>query len=105
MVVLGTVELPDVSSSVAPEAKRLTEGDSLSVGSFAWSPDGTRIAFSAQKDSDIISAYSNDIYVVQLADKVVKKIVDTPGPDTNPKGSTDGEKTAFQPGAGSKDFY
>ena len=105
MAHLWTIELPDISSSVAPEAKRLTEGDAFSVGSFAWSPDGTRIAFSAQKDSDIISAYSNDIYVVQLADKVVKKIVDTPGPDTNPKWSPDGKRIAFQTGAGSKYFY
>src|SRR5258708_7597258 len=45
MAHLWTIELPDISSSVAPEAKRLTEGDAFSVGSFAWSPDGKRIAF------------------------------------------------------------
>src|SRR5712692_7102725 len=105
MAHLWMIDLPDGTTNAAPEAKRLTEGDAFSVGSFAWSPDGTRIAFSAQKDSDIISAYSNDIYVVQLADKVVKKIVDTPGPDTNPKWSPDGKRIAFQTGAGSKYFY
>src|SRR4029077_8480680 len=57
MAHLWLIDLPDATANAAPEAKRLTEGNSFSVGSFAWSPDGTRIAFSAQKDSDIISAF------------------------------------------------
>src|SRR5689334_505511 len=63
MAHLWTIDLPDNSTNAVPEAKRLTEGDAFSVGSFAWSPDGTRIAFSAQKDSDLISSFSEDIYV------------------------------------------
>src|SRR5256886_15310941 len=53
MAHLWIIDLPDDSANAAPEAKRLTEGDAFSVGSFAWSPDGTRIAFSAQKDPDL----------------------------------------------------
>jgi dipeptidyl aminopeptidase/acylaminoacyl peptidase len=105
MAHLWMIELPDATANAASEAKRLTEGNAFSVGSFAWSPDGTRIAFSAQKDSDLISGYSNDIYVVKVADKSVKKIVDTPGPDTDPKWSPDGKKIAYQTAAGSKYFY
>jgi len=105
MAHLWIIDLPDDSANAAPEAKRLTEGDAFSVGSFAWSPDGTRIAFSAQKDSDLISSFSEDIYVVKIADKSVKKIVDTPGPDTNPKWSPDGKKIAFETAAGAKFFY
>ena len=105
MAHLWIIDLPDNSVNAAPEAKRLTEGDAFSVGSFAWSPDGTRIAFSAQKDSDLISSFSEDIYVVKIADKSVKKIVDTPGPDTNPKWSPDGKKIAFETAAGAKFFY
>ena len=105
MAHLWLIDLPDNSANAAPEAKRLTEGDAFSVGSFAWSPDGTRIAFSAQKDSDLISSFSEDIYVVKIADKSVKKIVDTPGPDTNPKWSPDGKKIAFETAAGAKFFY
>jgi dipeptidyl aminopeptidase/acylaminoacyl peptidase len=105
MAHLWTIDLPDGTTNTVPEAKRLTEGDAFSVGSFAWSPDGTRIAFSAQKDADLISSFSNDIYVVTISDKAVKKIVDTPGPDTNPRWSPDGKRIAYQTAAGSKYFY
>jgi len=105
MAHLWTIDLPDGTANAAPEAKRLTEGEAFSVGTFAWSPDGTRIAFSAQQDADLISSFSNDIYIVTVADKAVKKIVSTPGPDTNPKWSPDGKKIAYQTAAGSKYFY
>jgi len=105
MAHLWTIALPDGTTNAAPEAKRLTEGEAFSVGSFAWSPDGTRIAFSAQQDPDLISSFSNDIYIVTVADKAVKKIVSTPGPDTNPKWSPDGKRIAYQTAAGSKYFY
>jgi len=115
MAHLWIVEVPDNSANATPEAKRLTEGDAFSVGSFAWSPDGTRIAFSAQKDPDLISSFSEDIYVAKVPNRSVtssdertdsvKKIVDTPGPDTNPKWSPDGKKIAFETAAGAKFFY
>ena len=105
MVHLWTIELPDATTNALPEAKRMTEGDAFSVGSFAWSPDGARIAFSAQKDPDLISGFSSNIYVLTVADKAVKKIVDAPGPATNPKWSPDGKKIAYQTAAGSKYFF
>src|SRR5882757_9906204 len=115
MAHLWIVEVPDNSANATPEAKRLTEGDAFSVGSFAWSPDGTRIAFSAQKDPDLISSFSEDIYVAKVPNRSVtssdegtdslKKIVDTPGPDTNPKWSPDGKKIAFETAAGAKYFF
>jgi len=89
MTHLWTIEFSSGASTPA-EPKRLTEGDKFSVGSFSWSPNGTRIAFSAQKDPDLISSDTSDIYVVSVNDKAVKKIVSTPGPDRNPKWSPDG---------------
>src|SRR2546425_8954767 len=104
MAHLWTIEIPG-GSAPASEPKRLTEGDKFSVGDFSWSPDGTRIAFSAQKDPDLISSATADLYLVMVSDGAVKKIVSTPGPDTNPKWSPDGKKIAFETAAGAKYYY
>jgi Tol biopolymer transport system component len=104
MTHLWTIEISP-GATPTEEPKRLTEGDKFSVGSFSWSPDGTRIAFSAQKDPDLISSESADLYVVTIDDRAVKKIVSTPGPDTSPKWSPDGKKIAFETAAGSRYFF
>jgi dipeptidyl aminopeptidase/acylaminoacyl peptidase len=84
----------------------LTEGNSFTVGSFAWSPDGNRIAFSAQRDPDLGSAETADIYVLTVSDHATKKIVSTPGPDTDPVWSPDGTEIAYQTADGSEySFY
>jgi len=103
MTHLWTIELP--SEEGATEAKRLTEGDAFSVTDFSWSPDGARIAFSAQSDPDLISSDTADIYVVAAGGGTPKKIVSTPGPDTNPKWSPDGKQIAFETAAGEKYNY
>src|SRR5713226_1675293 len=105
MVHLWTLEIPVDGAGAIPEPKRLTEGDKFSAGEFSWSPDGTRIAFSAQRDPDLISPETRDIYVVSVSDGKVKKIVSTPGPDTNPKWSPDGKQIAFETAAGAKYFF
>ena len=102
---LWILEIPAVETEAPPEPKRLTEGATFSVGEFAWSPDGTRIAFSAQSDPDLISIGTADIYVVAVNDGKVKKIVDTPGPERNPHWSPDGKRIAFETAAGSKYFF
>jgi len=104
MTHLWTIELPG-GGAPAAEPKRLTDGDKFSVGEFSWSPDGTRIAFSAQKDPDLISSGTADLYVVTVSDGTVRRIVSTPGPDTNPKWSPDGKTVAFETAAGSKYFF
>src|SRR5216684_3641245 len=104
MTHLWTIDAPG-GSAAAPDPKRLTDGDKFSVGEFSWSPDGKRIAFSAQKDPDLISSETEDLYVVTVSDGTVKKIVSTPGPDTNPKWSPDGKRIAFETAAGAKYFF
>src|SRR5262249_2885593 len=66
------------------EPRRLTEGDQFTIGAFSWSPDGARIAFSAQRDPDLGSSGTSAIYTVGVTDKNVKKIVDAGGPSVNP---------------------
>jgi len=104
MTHLWTIEVPG-GSAPAAEPKRLTEGDKFSLGEFSWSPDGTRIAFSAQKDPDLISSETADLYVVTVSDGAVKKIVSTPGPDRNPQWSPDGKNIAFETTAGAKYYF
>lgn len=105
MAHLWTLELPASDSAAPPEPKRLTEGAEFSVGEFTWSPDGTRIAFSAQRDPDLISSETADIYVVTVSDAKVKKVVNTPGPDRNPQWSPDGKQIAYETSAGAKYFF
>jgi dipeptidyl aminopeptidase/acylaminoacyl peptidase len=109
MIHLWLVALPAVDSvgrSAPPvDLKLLTPGETFSVGSFSFSPDGTSIAFSAQRDPDVISSFSSDIYTVTLAGGTIKKIVDTPGPDSDPKWSPDGSQIAYVTSDGSKFFF
>ena len=105
MAHLWTLEIPSGESASLPEPKRLTEGASFTVGEFTWSPDGTSIAFSGQRDPDLISSETADVYVVTLSGAKVKKIVSTPGPDRNPQWSPDGKQIAFETSAGSKYFF
>ena len=109
MIHLWLVDLPAVDSvgrTASPaDPKLLTPGETFSVGSFSFSPDGTRIAFSAQRDPDLISSFSSDIYTVTLAGSAIKKIVDTPGPDSDPKWSPDGSQIAYVTSDGSKFFF
>lgn len=88
-----------------PDAKQLTKSDDFSVEDFSVSPDGKRVAFSAQRDPDLISGHTSDIYTVTIADGAVKKIVDTPGPDGNPKWSPDGTQIAYETSNGNKYFF
>jgi dipeptidyl aminopeptidase/acylaminoacyl peptidase len=108
MTHLWLVEVPraDAAGRIAKPAdpKQLTKDD-FSVNGFSFSPDGKRIAFSAQRDPDLISGFSADIYTVTVPEGAVKKIVDTPGPDGNPHWSPDGKQIAYNTANGNKYFF
>src|SRR5207302_4271099 len=72
-----------------------TRGRDFNVSSFSWSPDASRIAFSATLNPDLIQGSTSDIYVLTLADDKVAKIVDLPGPDGGPLWSPDGTQIVF----------
>ena len=109
MAHLWLVNLPKTDSaarvSAPAEPKQLTKEETFSVQEFSFSPDGKRIAFSASRDPDLISMFSEDIYLVNVSDGVVKKIVDTPGPDSNPHWSPDGKRIAYVTSNGAKYFF
>jgi dipeptidyl aminopeptidase/acylaminoacyl peptidase len=88
-----------------PKPEALTEGDKFSVGDFSWSPDSKHIAFSAAVDPDISSSGSAQLYVVDVTDKLVKKLLDSKGPNNRPRWSPDGRQIAFVTGNGAPFYY
>jgi dipeptidyl aminopeptidase/acylaminoacyl peptidase len=84
--------------------KPLTHG-AFTVGSFAWSPDGTRIAFDHKPNPSPSSAAAEDISIVVVADGTVVQLVTQAGPDANPIWSPDGSQIAFESAMANPGFY
>ena len=101
---LWTIDVAE--ALIAPQAgRRRTSGKAFTVGGFDWSPDGTRIAFSAAKNPDLINGGTSDIYVLELDGDKVKKVVDQPGPDYSPLWSPDGRSILFPSAGGRTDYF
>ncbi len=97
----------DVAEALkAPQTGRQrTKGKDYSIGSFSWSPDGSKIAFDATRNPDVLQLGTADIYVLSLTEDTVKKIVSLPGPDGNPHWSPDGKRIVFQSVMGNPAFF
>lgn len=85
--------------------KQRTKKKDFSVDSFAWSRDGSKIAFSATVNPDLIQGVTSDIYLLNLADDAVTKLVSQPGPDSNPRWSPDGKQIAFSTTMGNTVYF
>jgi dipeptidyl aminopeptidase/acylaminoacyl peptidase len=85
--------------------KQRTKKKDFSVGGFSWSPDGSKIAFSATVNPDLIQGTTSDVYMLNLADDSVKKIVSLPGPDSNPRFSPDGKQLVFSSAMGQTIYF
>ena len=101
---LWMLDLPEDAGTTLPSPVQLTEGP-FSVDDFKISPDGKQIAFSAQRDPDLISASTADIYTVTIAGHTWKKIVDTAGPDQSPFWSPDGKRIVFLTSDAQPNFF
>ncbi|HET7226698.1 MAG TPA: S9 family peptidase [Candidatus Eisenbacteria bacterium] len=75
------------------------------VRSFAWSPDGTRIAYDHQANEALGADSTLDIGVVELATGRTRDLVTSPGPDADPQWSPDGRTIAFQTALGDRWYY
>ena len=74
---------------------QITNGD-FSVNNFDYSPDGKKIIFSHQEDTNINTGFVNtDISIIDSDGNNLKILIDRPGRDGNPIFSRDGNKFAF----------
>jgi dipeptidyl aminopeptidase/acylaminoacyl peptidase len=101
---IWTIDVAEALKSPVIGVER-TKGMDFSVGGFSWSPDGTRIAFSATRNPDLTRMHTADIHVLDLAGGAIAPLVTQPGPDTNPVWSPDGTRIAFQTAMGRPDFF
>jgi dipeptidyl aminopeptidase/acylaminoacyl peptidase len=95
--------LVSVSANVsAPDSqpRRLTEGRDFGVYGFAWSPDGSRIAFERRPDPLITSSAHSDIVMLDVATRALRPVVTALGFDGNPVWSPDGQWLVYSSSAG-----
>jgi len=104
---LWLVNVAAAAQSCLPTtATKLTSDASLNISSFAWSPDSTKVAFSASKNPLLAFSGEQDIYLLDLSqNNAVKKIVALPGPDTSPTFSPDGKQLAFSTALAQPYYY
>ncbi|HEX2094586.1 MAG TPA: hypothetical protein VHG28_19430, partial [Longimicrobiaceae bacterium] len=90
-----------------PEPRRLTRGEDFTVNGFAWSPDGTRIAFERRSDPLINSTSTADLWVLTLASGESRPLVAGPGYEGNPVWSPDSRWVLYSTAAGdtTSSFY
>ena len=101
---LFTVDVAEALKAPVAGTQR-TKGKDFTVGSASWSPDGSKIAFSATINPDLINGGTADIYLLNLADNSVNKLVAQAGPDNNPNWSPDGKWIVFSSAMGNPKFF
>jgi dipeptidyl aminopeptidase/acylaminoacyl peptidase len=77
----------------------------FTVGSFAWSPDGARIAFDHRVNPSPGFGGTADISLVTVADGSIQKLVTQDGPDAHPVWSPDGTRIAFETAMANPDYF
>lgn len=84
--------------------RQVTRGNFV-VGSFAWAPNGNRIAYDHRATSDAADGGTADISVVSSATGEAQVVVAQEGPDTNPQWAPDGSQLAFETAMGKPSYY
>jgi len=87
------------------ETVKLVDRKNLHIYSMNWSPDSTKIAFSAAPDPRVESYEKSDIYIVNVSDKDIRTLIKQIGPDSFPLWSPDGENIAFMSKIGKEDYF
>lgn len=95
----------EVDPDKTPEPKRLTSGDTFTVGSFRWSPDGKKIVFDHRPDSLINSYTKTDISILDVETGDITPLITEPGSDSGPLWSPDGQWIVFSSKMGDNRYY
>jgi dipeptidyl aminopeptidase/acylaminoacyl peptidase len=91
---LWKVGVPQTPEAPVSKSEPLVKDTKYSVGGFAFSPDGSRIAFQA-----------DGIFSLDLKTKAITKLTSGAGPYRNPVWSPDSSAVAFETAGGDPNFY
>lgn len=77
-------------------ARQLTSGDFNHSGSLSWSPDGSKIFFSANRNEDWEYDFRNsEVYSVNVKSGHIEQLTERSGPDGSPMVSPNGKYIAY----------
>ncbi|MEX2498300.1 MAG: S9 family peptidase [Wenzhouxiangellaceae bacterium] len=86
-----------VVPAVGGSARQLTSGDYDHSGPLAWTPDGARIVFSANRDENWqYERTERDLYAVAVGSGELDRLTDLPGVEQAPAVSPNGKRIAFE---------
>lgn len=76
--------------------RQLTSGDFNHGGSLSFTPDGSQILFSANRNADWeLQSREADIFAVDVVSGDLTQLTDLPGTETSPQVSPDGRRVAY----------
>ncbi len=85
-----------VVASTGGAPRQLTSGDRNHSGSLEWTPDGSRLLMSGNRDENWeLAGIDSEIYAIDLASGAIAALTDREGPDFSPQVSPDGNRIAY----------